>query len=318
MNSKVLRYGGIAMAIAISALAMPASADISDLVGNWVNADPDTTGITRVVVTPAGGNHVNVQVFGQCHPTDCDWGTVPGHSYFDSVGSDHVHSVMARYDTGFAKTVVILRDIVGDRLAFEVLTDFTDGSGRRDYDMNGRLRRAFLPSPPMPPGPGPGPYPPPSPGPSLSEDCVGFNPDTTDASFQGGAWKLADGGHWILDFGGNAAAAHRAADIVHHYRFDQQCFVVRPNASMTYWKRNGQIPRGNMAGQDCVNINPDTAHAAFAGGAWKIVDGPQWVLDFGGDHSAAMQAQNVIQTYRLNRQCFVARPNPPMQYWLAE
>lgn len=294
------------------AFGAPVQADTSDLVGNWVNTDSDTSGITRIVVTPAGGNHVKVQVFGQCQPTDCDWGVVEGKSYFDSVSSNHVHSVMARFNSGFANTIVILRDIVGDRLAFEVLTDFTDGSGRRDYDMNGRLQRDFGPS-----GPGPGPMPP-GPGPSLSEDCVSFNPNTTDAQYAGGAWKLADGGHWILDFGGNAAAAHQAADIVHHYHFDQQCFVVRPHASMTYWKRSGQIPRNGMGGDDCVNLNPDTAHAAFQGGAWKIVNGAQWVLDFGNNHAAALQAETVIHTYRLNRQCFVARPDAPMQYWLAQ
>lgn len=311
MRKNLLRLGGIAMAVMFAFFAGPAAADISDLVGNWVNTDSDTSGITRVVVTASGGNHVNVQVFGQCHPTDCDWGSVPGKSYFDSVNSNHVHSVMARFNSGFANTIVILRDVSGDRLAFEVMTDFTDGSGRRDYDMNGRLRRDFGPS-------GPGPMLPPGPGPALSEDCVGFNPNTTDTQFTGGAWKLADGGQWLLDFGGNTAAAHQAADIVHHYHFDQQCFVVRPHASMTYWKRSGQVPRGNMTGQDCISLNPDTAHAAFAGGAWKIVDGPQWVQDFGSNHAAAVQAQAVIQTYRLNRQCFVARPDPPMQYWLAQ
>jgi hypothetical protein len=46
------------------------------------------------------------------------------------------------------------------------------------------------------------------------------------------------------------------------------------------------------------------------------VDGANWLLDFGGDQSAAQQAADTIHHYHMNRQCFVARPNPPMQYWL--
>jgi hypothetical protein len=151
-----------------------------------------------------------------------------------------------------------------------------------------------------------------------AEDCIGLNPGTTQAAFVGGDWKVVDGSNWLLDFGGNAAGAHRAADIIHHYKLNQQCFVVRPNASMAYWKRNGFVPGGNMGGEDCIGLNPNTASVAHVGGDWKVVDGANWILDYGNDKAAAFQALAVIQNYHLNRQCFVARPNPPMQYWLAQ
>jgi hypothetical protein len=38
----------------------------------------------------------------------------------------------------------------------------------------------------------------------------------------------------------------------------------------------------------------------------------------GGNESEARQAEEVIRHYRLNRQCFVGRPNPGMTYWLSE
>jgi hypothetical protein len=50
-----------------------------------VNADPNTGGITRVTIEKVGPWHVKVHVFGSCHPTDCDWGSVPGHAYTESV-----------------------------------------------------------------------------------------------------------------------------------------------------------------------------------------------------------------------------------------
>jgi hypothetical protein len=52
-------------------------------------------------------------------------------------------------------------------------------------------------------------------------------------------------------------------------------------------------------------------------GSWKVVDGSNWLLDYGANRASADQAVAVIQHYNLNRQCFVGRPNAPMQYWLA-
>lgn len=315
-----------AFAAGLAGLAAPAVADVSQLVGNWVNQDNDTSGVTRVVVTHAGPNRVDVRVFGRCEPHDCDWGKVHGHSYFEGPGSNRVTSVMARFHTGFGNKIVILRDVAGPRLNYEVLTDFTDGSGRRDYDMSGGLRRSMF-MPPIPghpagpePGPGPGPkIPGPMPGPSFSEDCVTFNPDTTHVAHAGGDWKIVDGSHWIADFGNRHGEANRAMQIIHHYNFDRQCFVGRPGPSMTYWKRGPDVvPSHGMAGDDCIGFNPATTHVAHTGGDWKIVDGSQWIADFGSNKSEADQAMAVIDHYRMNRQCFVGRPNPSMAYWLSQ
>ena len=151
-----------------------------------------------------------------------------------------------------------------------------------------------------------------------SEDCIGFNPATAHVEFVGGAWKFVDGSHWILDFGSNHAAAVQAGHVISFYHFDEQCFVVRPGAQMTYWKRSGHVPNYGMAGQDCISFNPMNVQAQHVGGAWKIVEGSMWMLDFGANHAAADRAVATIQNYNLNRQCFVARPNPPMAYWLSQ
>jgi hypothetical protein len=312
VHSAYLRKAGFAAVLAagVFGLAAPASADVSQLVGNWVNQDHDTSGITRVIVTHAGPNRVRVRVFGQCHPTDCNWGQVMGHSYFEGAGSNRVKAVMARFNAGFATKIVILRDVAGPRLNYEVLTDFTDGSGRRDYDVVGRLHRAAA----MPhPSPGPGPMPVPS------EDCVTFNPGTTHVAHVGGEWKIVDGSHWIASFGAHHAEANRAMHIINHYHFNRQCFVGRPNPSMTYWKRGAHIvPSNSMGGQDCVGFNPATTHVAHVGGEWKIVDGSHWIASFGSKHAEANEAIALIHHYHMNRQCFVGRPHPSMTYWLSQ
>jgi len=67
--------------------------------------------------------------------------------------------------------------------------------------------------------------------------------------------------------------------------------------------------------EDGLAIQPNVAQAKLVGGDWKIVDGPQQVLDFGPSQANANRAQSVIAHYGLDRICFVGRPNPPMMYF---
>lgn len=314
--------GLLAILFAVAGLgglaATPASAHINDFVGNWVNNDSDTSGITRVVVTRAG-SHLTVRVFGQCHPVDCDWGTDNADIYTAAVGDNVVQGakmVVARFNAGFAKKMVILRQAQGDDLRFEALTNFTDSSGRSDYAMTGRLHRQGIVIPIPLPGPGGGGIG--GGGGALTEDCISFNNNNVALQNIGGRWKIVDGSMWILDFGANHDQGQRALDIIQHYRFNRQCFVGRPNPSMTYWKRGDSVPSGSMGGDDCTNNNPDTTHAAHVGGEWKVADGGHWMLSFGTREAEARKAEQVIHRYNLNRQCFVGRPNASMTYWLSQ
>ena len=69
--------------------------------------------------------------------------------------------------------------------------------------------------------------------------------------------------------------------------------------------------------EDMINFHWQTAQIRTIGGSIKIVDGNMSLLDFGSNAAEAQMALAIIRQYRLNQQCFVARPNPPMEYWLA-
>ncbi len=290
--------------------------------------DPASNNITRVHVDPAGGWDVNVRAFGQCQPTDCDWGSVNAH-YENGFGGERIK---AQFNSGFSITKLELREGPGDHLTYEAHTKFTDGSGRPPYQVAGELRRedgggGYGPPPPGPGGygPPPGGYGPPpgsgggyAPGGLANEDCLPEEWSHLAVAHVGGDWKIVNGSDWVLDFGGNEPAAQQALGIIQHYQFTSICYVRRPNAPMTYWKHNDHVPGGNLPGEDCIGLDPDHVAAIHAGGAWKVADGSNWLLDYGPDKHAAEQSVAVIQNYRLNRQCFVARPNPPMQYWLAQ
>lgn len=69
------------------------------------------------------------------------------------------------------------------------------------------------------------------------EDCIPFDPDHLAVVEVGGRWKVAEGAHWLLDFGAGHGNAVAALQFIRKYRFNEMCFVGRPDPSMTYFKR---------------------------------------------------------------------------------
>lgn len=66
---------------------------------------------------------------------------------------------------------------------------------------------------------------------------------------------------------------------------------------------------------DCLAIRPNSVQVQHVAGSWKIVDGDQWVLDFGAVQANAVRAKTLIVHYGFDRICFVGRPHPPMMYF---
>lgn len=317
------RAGLFALAVAgILAFAGAAQAGIDDFPGKWKNVDHDTNNLTKVRIEQNGFMSLKVHGWGQCHPTDCDWGMTNGVFIPGGGGT-----VAAEFNSGFSITKLTLHNAPGQHLSYDMHVKFTDHSGRAPYEVHGMLERAGEGGGPGGgggygggggPGGGGGGYGGGG-GPVMgAEDCLPEPWAQLQVAHAGGAWKIVNGSEWVLDFGSNQMAANQALGIIQHYKFDHICYVKRPHPPMTYWTRSGMVPSGNMGGEDCVNNNPDTTTVDHVGGAWKVVDGSHWMLDYGSDKPAAEQALAVIKHYNLNRQCFVARPNPPMTYWLAQ
>lgn len=318
-----------AVCIAAGALfamsAAPAFAGIDDFVGQWSNTDPRADGVVRINVQRGGrgGGGLRVSVFGSCAPRACDWGETPATAYAPGAASDTMRDanvIVARYSSSFASRVVILR-LTRAGVDYEVLTEFTDGSRRSNYVESGRLQRERGPFPPGRPGdwggggrPGDGGG---RPG-RISEDCTNFAPSNLQVVNVRGSWKIVDGSHWIADFGANRAEADGALAMIRRYGFTAQCFVGRPNPSMTYWVRGDQVPGGAPTrSEDCIAINPDAVQAQNISGSWKVVDGRIWILDFGADRAEAERAADLIRYHGMSRQCFIGRPDPSFTYWLA-
>ncbi len=316
------KRGLFAAAAAIFCFLAAARADVADFYGNWENASRDASGITHIQVNPAGGNRVSVRAYGDCHPIECNWGLVEGQSYSAAPHSRDVESISATFETGFARKQIILRKGPSGELLFEVLTEFSDRSGRHDFDMTGRLKHTAWAGPvgqtwergtTQNAGWGGGVRSGASPAPR--EACDGFDPKGAQVVQDGSSWRVVAGGKTVADAGGDKRLAQRVLETIRYYRFNRKCRVGA--APVDYWKYGTSIPNKRMGGADCITFNATTVHAALIGHRWRIVDGVQWIADLGANKAQADQLLSLIRTYRLSAECFVTRPNPVMVYWLS-
>lgn len=96
--------------------------------GDWVNQDANTRGITRVSVKMAKTGMM-AQMWGKCHPSDCDWGLVRATP---EAPDQDGPSVKVIWEHGFKAVIQTLRIDSDGQLRVSSLTHYTDKSGRRD------------------------------------------------------------------------------------------------------------------------------------------------------------------------------------------
>lgn len=69
--------------------------------------------------------------------------------------------------------------------------------------------------------------------------------------------------------------------------------------------------------EDCIPFNPNNITVNQVNGSWKIIEGGNhWMFDFGKKADEAKLAFRVIKNYRMNKSCFVGRPQPSFTYLL--
>ncbi len=96
---------------------------MDDFLGQWINVDRDTSGMTRLVIEQLDSSTVSFHGYGRCHPTDCDWGVI-------AVPFKPPRLVGA-YEFGF-KTTRVAVERSGQYLLAEVFDDYTEDDGRPD------------------------------------------------------------------------------------------------------------------------------------------------------------------------------------------
>ena len=118
-----------------AATATAQAQTMANFVGNWVNTDSNTSGMTRLIIAKVNDTTVSFHGYGKCTPTDCDWGTinVPLASP-KLVGTYHLSYKAMR--------VTVQRS--GNQLLAEVFNDYTEADGRTDRTNNYVMKKQLL------------------------------------------------------------------------------------------------------------------------------------------------------------------------------
>jgi hypothetical protein len=105
--------------------------DLRALPGTWLNSNPDSTGIARIVISESGGS-LSVQVVAIGPDRLIEWGAAPASVFTSSPSSQVAAGFTCRYDFGFAETR-LQGMIMKGLLVLAQLHGFKDQSGRADY-----------------------------------------------------------------------------------------------------------------------------------------------------------------------------------------
>ena len=155
---------------------------------------------------------------------------------------------------------------------------------------------------------------------SFTEHCACINPKTIQASFADGRWHIGDDSAWLLDFGSRGEVVGQAVATIQHFGFTQLSVIGGASSKglpqMQYFLASDQAPAGvDMPGEDVIPFDVSRVKAELVNGSWKITEGNHWMLDFGNNKDAAVQANEVIHYYGFTKMCYVGRPGAPMMYF---
>ena len=139
MNNARLRVLGVflglclALVVAVGIIYAASPTDTS-LDGTWVNVNPNTRTLVKIVIAHRSGG-ITVHAFGACHPRACNLGTVNGLVYSSGSNNSTGKAFTAQYNSGFATDIlsgVLANTSNGARLTVNDFEHYTDNSGRYD------------------------------------------------------------------------------------------------------------------------------------------------------------------------------------------
>lgn len=147
---------------------------------------------------------------------------------------------------------------------------------------------------------------------AVREDCIAFDPTTLELERDGSRWVLTDGTNRMMVFD-DEAEGRRSRAILRRYRADRQCFVGRPDPSLTYVLVGDAAPEGAVPTEDCVAFEPAALRLDADGGRWLLTDGSNRMMAFDLE-AEGQDALALIRAHGFTHTCYVGRPNPSMVY----
>lgn len=275
--------------------SITANAQTSQFEGNWENVNANTSGVTKLNIRKIslfGVDIITLRAFGQCVPTDCDWGTVVATAYAPSVAANlenTARALTAVYNPGFAVKTVVIRPLGGERLQADIYTRFTDNSGRTNYNATYIFKRE-----------------------GIGGDCLSYNPHDLKIVDEGASgWLLTDGRSRMLVLD-DRQDAERALALAR--RHTSHCFIGRDNNRPNrrdyvheYWLGDSGI-NTVINGEDAIRYNPNNLFIVDEGAnGWLLTEGGSHRMMMLDNKQDAEEALAVAKRY--NHYCFIGRNN---------
>ncbi|HEY8186177.1 MAG TPA: hypothetical protein VIF64_08915 [Pyrinomonadaceae bacterium] len=275
------------------------TAQLSRFQGLWINSDSSNRGVTRLQIST--GPPVRVRAWGECHPSDCDWGTVDGYAYGPNINSNLTSStqtISAVFRSDFSERIVVIRSPGRGSLEADVYTRFTDNSGRTAYASRysfGSVRRGVTTIIGVPD----------------RRDCLPYNPRNLRIENEGASgWLLTDGRSRMLVLDSRPDAA-RALALARQHR--AHCFIGRENQRpnrkdyiMEYWTGASGIPT-TISSEDCLSYDVGGLQIRDEGAnGWLLTDGRSRMVML-DNRADAEQALEIAR--RSSAHCFIGRDN---------
>jgi hypothetical protein len=117
-------------------LASRSEAQLSAFSGTWQNIDPTSRALAMLRIDVAGMG-TKIHAWGKCVPSDCPWGVADGTAYGPSIRSSVAEAarvISTVFVSGFAEELLVIHPLDKGRLGVELLTRYTDHSGRADVN----------------------------------------------------------------------------------------------------------------------------------------------------------------------------------------
>ncbi len=152
---------------------------------------------------------------------------------------------------------------------------------------------------------------------ATAEHLAPFDPQRTEAKWNGTSWQLVVDGVVLKDFGGHESDARLALHLVRDLQLNQHGTVGDPAPVMEYWLHDRKAPQGQTAGLQVYSINRDTLRVDRVQGNWCLRDAQRVLFDFGASEADARQALGVIRKHGFTQVGALGQSGPVMLIFFA-
>jgi hypothetical protein len=123
-------------ALLLAGLASSSEAQLGAFAGTWQNINSTAPTLIRLQIDVVGTG-TKIHAWGKCAASDCPWGVADGTAYGPTTQSsltDAAQVISAILVTRGAEELLVIRPLDRGRLQVELLTRYTDHSGRASTD----------------------------------------------------------------------------------------------------------------------------------------------------------------------------------------